>query len=68
MKKKILLGVLAFIALFTITGCSSNNSSTNTKSDKKTKVSSRFNAKSNVDNLYFKYISTNELGDTANGK
>ena len=68
MKKKILLGFLVIVGLFAIIGCGNNDNSTSTKSDKKTKVSSKFNAKANVDDLYFKYISTNELGDTANGK
>ena len=59
---------MIIIGLFTITGCFNNNSSTKTISDSKTKTASKFDAKGNVDNLYFKYISTNKLGDTANGK
>ena len=67
MKKKILLGILVLVGLFTITGCdNSNDNSTSVKSDTKIKISSKFDAKANVDDLYFKYISKNELGDTAN--
>ena len=66
MKKKFIIGLLVVIGLFGVVGCSNN--STGTKSDNTTNKSSRFDAKANVDDLYFKYISKNELGNTANGK
>jgi hypothetical protein len=66
MKKKILLGLLVLVGFFAITGCSSDSKST--KSDKKTNESSIFDAKANVDNLYFKYISKYDLGNVDNGK
>ena len=63
----LILGILVILCLFTVMGCSKKEN-TVTESVKKVKKSSKFDTKANVDELYFKYISTNKLGDTANGK
>ena len=66
MKKKILLILLIIVGLFTITGCGSSSTKSGEKTNKTS--SSRFDTKASVDDLYFKYISTYDLGDTTNGK